>query len=120
MINKKSISTISCAIFLASVSSFANASDLMLNFKKTFCGNQEYLGNAGSKRPHLHCGEKFIAYKKASGDHLNIAEQGTCSRTDLVFDDIKANKNAFADYQEIYNALVSFHQSGCPNQFALK
>lgn len=120
MRNKISITAVACFIISVSVNAFADMSHLKVNFKKTYCGNQEFLGNGASKRPHLHCGETFIAYKKASGDHLNITEFGTCSRTDVVFDDIKANKNAFADYQGIYNALVSFHQAGCPNQLASK
>lgn len=87
-----------------------------INFKKTYCDNQEYLGNAATKRPHLHCGATFISYKKSNGDHSNITEMGNCSRTNEVFDHIKANKNAFANYPAIYNALVAYHQAGCPNQ----
>ncbi|CAM3137883.1 Uncharacterised protein [Legionella steigerwaltii] len=118
MINKISTAVIAYVILLASIPSFANASHIKINFKKTYCGNQEYLGNHAAKRPHLHCGETFISYKKATGDHINIAEPGTCSRTNLVFDDIKSKKDAFEDYDSIYNALVSYHQSGCPNQLA--
>ncbi len=119
MMNKISIAA-ACIFISASVSSFAYVPHVKVNFKKTYCNNQEFLGNSASKRPHLHCGETFIAYKKANGDHTNITEFGSCGRTDSVFDDIKANRNAFADYQGVYNALVTFHQAGCPNQLASK
>ncbi|WP_231296898.1 hypothetical protein [Fluoribacter dumoffii] len=115
MMNKKTITLVGF-LTLISFNTFASQANLKINFKKTYCGNVDYLGNSATKRPHLHCGEHFIAYKKNNGDHLNIAESGTCARTDLVFDEIKANRNAFADYQGIYNALVAYHQSGCPNQ----
>lgn len=97
--------------------SFADHDDLYrLNFKKTFCDNQEFLGNAAAKRPHLHCGSNFISYKKPNGDHSNITEMGDCNRTNAVFEHIKANRTSFADYNAIYQALVSYHQAGCPNQ----
>ncbi|ARG96914.1 hypothetical protein [Legionella micdadei] len=105
-----------CLIALAPIASSAHINLVNVDFKKEFCGNMEYLGNASSKRPHLHCGKSFMAYKKANGDHTNITDIGDCKRTNTVFDDIKANKTAFADYQGIYNALVLYHQSGCPNQ----
>ncbi|MCW8397969.1 hypothetical protein OQJ26_04085 [Legionella sp. PATHC038] len=115
MMNKLSIAA-ACVIAVISINTFAHTPNFKINFKKTYCGNVEYLGNAGNKRPHLHCGETFIAYKKANGDHLNLTESGSCGRTNSVFDDVKENRNAFADYQGIYNALVSYHQEGCPNQ----
>ncbi|CEG55542.1 hypothetical protein [Legionella fallonii] len=116
MIKKTTIAALCLATSLPAAA-FTFATDLgKTNYKKTYCGNQEYLGNPGSKRPHLHCNATFIAYKKPNGDHSNITEMGNCSRTNDVFDHIKANKNSFADYQAIYNALVSYHQAGCPNQ----
>ncbi|PWY55065.1 hypothetical protein DGG96_12825 [Legionella qingyii] len=114
--NKISLMAVAGFIIAVSVNSFANIPQFKVNFKKMYCGNVEYLGNDKTKRPHLHCGETFMSYKKANGDHANITEYGTCGRTDAVFDDIKANRNAFADYQGIYTALVAFHQAGCPNQ----
>lgn len=113
---KKIAITAVCLVFLPLIS-FADNSDIgKINFKKTFCNNQEYLGNEGAKRPHLHCGTTFMTYKKQNGDHSNITEMGDCLRTNAVFDNIKLNKNAFANYQAIYSALVSYHQAGCPNQ----
>ncbi|WP_412754889.1 hypothetical protein [Legionella donaldsonii] len=100
-----------CLIMLVPVISFAS-----INYKNTYCGNEKYLGNPKTKRPHLHCGKGFMSYKKASGDHTVITGLGDCKRTDTVFDDIKANRTAFANYTAIYNALVAYHQSGCPNQ----
>ncbi|WP_255464201.1 hypothetical protein [Legionella sp. PC997] len=120
MMNKFSITAVACLIISVSANSFANTSFLKVNFKKTYCGNAEFVGNNANKRPHLHCGETFMAYKKSNGDHTNITEYGTCGRTDSVFDDIKVNRNAFEDYPGIYNALVAFHQEGCPNQLASK
>ena len=113
--NKLIVKTASLLLLLPGISM---ASPILpgVNFKNEYCGNKEYLGNEGAKAPHLHCGKSFIAYKKANGDHLNMAEHGNCVRTDLVFDDIKANKEKFANYAEIYNALVAFHQADCPNQ----
>ena len=83
---------------------------------KVYCNNEDFLGNAKTKKPHLHCGEKFIAYKKPNGDHSNITEIGNCNRTNEVFTHIKANKISFADYDGIYNALVAYHQAGCPSK----
>lgn len=102
---------------ILSGTSFAENTDFSkMNFKKTFCNNEDFLGNGGAKRPHLHCGTNFISYKKANGDHSNITDMGDCNRTNGVFDDIKANKVSFANYEAIYNALVSYHQAGCPNR----
>ncbi|WP_019216569.1 hypothetical protein [Legionella tunisiensis] len=107
----KKISLAACLIMLVPVVSFAN-----INFKKTYCGNEEYLGNPAAKRPHLHCGKSFMSYKKANGEHAIISGVGDCKRTDTVFDNIKADPAVFANYDAIYNALVAYHQSGCPNQ----
>lgn len=107
----KKISLAACLILLVPAVSFAN-----VNFKKTYCNNEEYLGNPETKRPHLHCGKDFMSYKKANGEHAVISGIGDCKRTNSVFDDIKANQTAFANYNAIYNALVAYHQSGCPNQ----
>ncbi|MCL9685130.1 hypothetical protein [Legionella maioricensis] len=113
---KKIAIAVVCLALLPMIS-FANNSDLgKINYKKTFCNNQDYLGNDGAKRPHLHCGSSFMSYKKNNGDHSNITEVGDCLRTNAVFDHIKSNRQAFANYQAIYNALVSYHQAGCPNQ----
>lgn len=106
-----------CLFTTLSGTSFADNPDFIrVNFKRAFCNNQDFLGNGAAKRPHLHCGANFISYKKANGDHSNITDIGDCSRTNTVFEDIKANKTAFADYDAIYNALVLYHQAGCPNQ----
>ena len=35
-----------------------------VNIKKKYCGNDEYVGNPGSKYPHLHCGKNFITLSK--------------------------------------------------------
>ena len=114
---KKIAIVAACLVILAPMISFAADTDITkINFKKMFCGNQEYLGNSGAKRPHMHCGTSFISYKKANGDHSNITENGDCTRTNAVFDNVKTNKTAFADYKAIYDALVAFHQAGCPNQ----
>ena len=108
--NKKLLVTISLSILLPSLAGARG-----INYKKIYCGNTEFIGNAANKRPHLHCGTNFLSYKKSNGDHTNLTDVGTCIRTDSVFDDIKANVNSFADYQTIYNALVAYHQAGCPN-----
>lgn len=85
------IAAVSLFMYLPIIS-FAENADLMKpNYKRDFCNNQEYLGNPGSKRPHLHCGSNFMSYKKANGDHSNITDYGNCDRTNAVFDTIKAN-----------------------------
>ncbi|KTC84676.1 MULTISPECIES: hypothetical protein [Legionella] len=109
---KKRLIAAASLIMLIPMFSFAGK----LDFKKTFCGNEEFLGNPAKKRPHLHCGSTFMAYKKPTGDHLKISEPGDCNRTNLAFDDLKANRRAFENYSAIYTALVSYHQAGCPNQ----
>ena len=115
MIKKIAISALCLTMFLPVISFAGEAEFKKLNFKKTFCANQDFLGNSAAKRPHLHCGSDYIAYKKANGDHSNITQMGDCNRTNAVFDDIKSNQGSFADYQAIYNALVLYHQAGCPN-----
>ncbi|ETO93939.1 Uncharacterised protein [Legionella longbeachae] len=113
---KKILMTAMCFFIFLPVTSFAKDIDFFkINFKKTFCNNQEFLGNSGAKRPHLHCGVDFMSYKKANGDHLNLTQVGSCNRTNAVFDDVKSNKEAFADYAAIYHALVLYHQADCPN-----
>ncbi|WP_242602482.1 hypothetical protein [Legionella rowbothamii] len=116
MMKKIAITALYLVTAFTGISFADNADFSKANFKRTFCNNQEYLGNGGAKRPHLHCGANFISYKKANGDHSNITEMGDCNRTNSVFDDIKANRTAFAHYEAIYNALVLYHQAGCPNQ----
>lgn len=116
MMKKITIAAVCLFISLPVISIADNADLIKSNFKKVYCNNQEYLGNSGAKRPHLHCDSNFMSYKKASGDHSNITEFGDCHRTNAVFENIKANRTAFADYQAIYNALVLYHQAGCPNQ----
>lgn len=113
---KKIAISVACLVFLPLIS-FANNSDFgKINYKKTYCNNQDFLGNVASKRPHLHCGTTFMTYKKSNGDHSNITDAGDCLRTNAVFDHIKANRNVFENYQAIYDALVLYHQAGCPNQ----
>ena len=108
--NKKIIISICLGLLIPALSSA-----MIFNFKKTFCANEEFVGNQANKRPHLHCGNNFLSYKKANGDHSNISEMGNCLRTNAVFDDIKANPKSFENYQAIYNAIASYHQAGCPN-----
>ncbi|EHL32255.1 hypothetical protein [Legionella drancourtii] len=114
MIKKIAISAVCLTMFFPVISFASDAELKKVSFKKMFCDNQDFLGNSAAKRPHLHCDASFIAYKKANGDHSNISQMGDCNRTNAVFDDIKSNQGSFADYQAIYNALVLYHQAGCP------
>lgn len=116
MLKKIAISAVCLTMFLPVISCAGDVDLKQFNFKKMFCDNQDFLGNPAAKRPHLHCGANFIAYKKANGDHSNITEMGECSRTNAVFEDIKLNKDSFSDHLAIRNALVLYHQAGCPNQ----
>lgn len=116
MVKKASFVVLGFSLLVTTTSFASYVDTIRLDFKKRFCNGQEFLGNPAKKRPHLHCGSTFISYKKANGDHSNITEAGDCVRTNAVFDDIKANPGTFSDYTGIYNALVLYHQAGCPNQ----
>ncbi len=53
-----------------------------VNFKKRYCGNREYIGNPGSRYPHLHCGRRFLTLSISSHKHHNL--QGRCNKVNEI------------------------------------
>ena len=48
------------------------------NYKKDYCGNQEYV-TRGDRYPHLHCDKDFIVLSNSKSDHDDLA------RGDIVY-----------------------------------
>ncbi len=90
---------------LASLLLLANA----VNYKKEFCGNQEYVGNPGSKYPHLHCGKGHLTVSRTHKQHYNV--QGNCKKIDEILGD---RKRFYNDIPAITSVLKAYSAEGCP------
>ena len=86
-----------------------------VNIKKTYCGNNEFLGNRPNKYPHLHCGKNFITFSRGRFKHDNL--QGRCNKVQQIL----ANKDRLygnaASPGEITSALQNYLNAGCPQFF---
>ena len=85
-----------------------------VNIKKSFCGNRDFVGNPGSKYPHLHCGKDFLTVSTTSSRHINL--QGRCSNVKKVLGDsgyyyAKAEKT-----HEITAVLQKYEAADCPTR----
>ena len=83
-----------------------------VNIKKKYCGNDEYVGNLGSKYPHLHCGKNFITLSKGKKSHNNL--QGKCSTVNRILGDVNGYYGNAGNKQAITNALTAYKNDGCP------
>ena len=45
------------------------------NYKRAYCGGETYVGNPGSKAPHLHCDKSYMALKAKDGQHTNFLDK---------------------------------------------
>ncbi len=79
------------------------------NYKKTYCHNQDYVGNTGSRYPHLHCGKTFLTLSRSSSKHDNL--QGRCSKVREILGD---SKFYYGDNKEIGAVLNVYYKDGCP------
>ena len=79
-----------------------------INFKKDYCHNQDYVGNPGSRYPHLHCGKSFLTLSRSKSQHDNL--QGRCSKVAEILSD---PKYYYGGIKEITAVLVEYRKDGC-------
>jgi hypothetical protein len=84
------------------------------NWKKNFCGNQDYIP-AGGKYPHLHCGSDFYTYSASSSKHVNMAQgdKVDCAKVRSTIDTIKALDPNTAGKADMQASTVSVGQAYC-------
>ena len=99
------------ALVLTALTLFVLAAEAV-NIKKKYCGNQEYVGNPGSKYPHLHCGKSFITLSKAKKNHNNL--QGKCNVVKNIIGDPNSYYGNAGNVQAITNALTAYENDSCP------
>jgi hypothetical protein len=85
-----------------------------VNYKKDYCGNQEYVGNTGKKYAHLHCGKSFFTLSKTKSNHTNFNGNGNCNKVDEVLNDKEGFYGTAANMTAITNALDAYKNAGCP------
>ncbi len=85
-----------------------------VNYKKDYCGGEDYVGNAGSKYPHLHCGKDFLTLSRSGSDHINFNGRPNCNKVNEVLDDVAGNYGSASDKAAITNALTAYKNAGCP------
>lgn len=85
-----------------------------LDYKKTYCGNQEYVGNSGARYAHLHCGKSFFTLSRAKTDKVNFNGRPNCNKVDEVLADKQNQYGSANDPQAITNALDAYKADGCP------
>lgn len=88
------------------------------NYKRLYCNGEEYVGNLGDKRPHLHCTKDFMAFKYADGTHKNLAPNSIprdkkCNATDDLLANPEWNNANTTNPGAITAALQAFHTAGC-------
>lgn len=83
-----------------------------VNIKKTYCNNEEYIGNRGGKYPHLHCGKSFITLSKTKTNHLNM--QGKCNTVNRVLGDPQGNYGNAGNPGAITAVLRAYANADCP------
>lgn len=86
-----------------------------VNFKKDYCNGQDYVGNAGNKYPHLHCGKDFLVFSESKNDHkyLGQGEDVYCERTRAALDKIRPLVANNAIDQAALDDTLSFARDYC-------
>jgi hypothetical protein len=84
------------------------------NYKRDYCGNQEYVGNTGARYPHLHCGSNFFTLSRTGSNHINFNGRGNCNKVNEVLDDKDNQYGRAADPAAITTALDAYKTAGCP------
>ena len=80
---------------------------------KEYCGGKEYVGNEGSKKPHVHCGKNFFTMSWTNGHDNLVAKDGArCNKVREILDD-KDQYAMAANPEEITNALTAFENGEC-------
>ena len=86
----------------------------VVNYKKDYCGNEEYVGNNGNKYPHLHCGRNFLTLSRSKTNHNNL--QGKCNKVEEILADPDYYYGSAANSTAITIVLTKYQEKGCPNQ----
>lgn len=84
------------------------------NYKKDYCGNQDYVGNTGARYAHLHCGKSFFTLSKTSTSHINFNGRGNCNKVNDVLADKQNYYGTAANMAAITTALEAYKTDGCP------
>lgn len=84
-----------------------------VNYKKAYCGGQDYVGNAGGKYPHLHCGKDFFTLSRSKSDHINFNDKPNCNKVDETLADPDRNYGSANDKAAITTALTAYKNAGC-------
>ncbi len=94
-------------LVLSAVVIFALAVEAV-NFKKDYCKNQDYVGNPGSRYPHLHCGKSFLTLSRSKSQHDNL--EGRCNKVAELLSDPRF---FYAGIKEITVVLQAYRKDGC-------
>ena len=83
------------------------------SYMKKYCGGKEYVGNEGSKKPHVHCGKNFFTMSWTNGHDNLVAKDGArCSKVNEILGS-KDRYSKAANPEEITNALTAFKNGEC-------
>jgi len=88
-----------------------------VNIRKVYCDNQEYVGNPGGKKPHLHCGKDFLSLKRSSGKHNNL--EGACNKVNEILGDPDNYYGTAGDPAAITRVLTKYQEDDCPRLLRL-
>ena len=87
------------------------------NFKSTYCGNQEFLGNDPPTRyPHLHCGRRYITLSLQPNHHINFFDKKGIVRCNTILNMVINNPESYehAKYPQVIHDVASkFYQDFC-------
>jgi hypothetical protein len=101
-------------ILIASLIAILPTGAFATNYKKDFCGNKDYVGNTGSRYPHMHCGKSFMTLSRSSNDHINFNGRPNCNKVNEVLDDKQNQYGNASDPAAITAVLDSYKTAGCP------
>ncbi len=86
-----------------------------VNFKRRYCGNYEYIGNPGSRYPHLHCGKRFLTLSISSNQHHNL--QGHCNKVNEILGNPQYYYGNAGNPGAITTVLNDYKNDRCPTLF---
>ncbi len=101
-----------------------------INYKKTYCNNQEFVGppvprtkkekqNMGKRYPHLHCGKTHLTLSpRMNGCRNNL--QGDCRKVNEILNDIPRYYGSARNADAITDVLVKYRRDGCPTESKLE
>ncbi len=84
-----------------------------VNYKKAYCGNQEFVGNAANKTPHLHCEKNHLTLTR-NGGKQHTPLHGNCNKVNEILGDIPGFYGMAKNPAAITAVLVRYHTDGCP------